>query len=232
MIVREAVILAGGFGTRLRSVVHGVPKPLAPVAGRPFLHWLLDGLVHQGIERAVLATGYLADQVQESLGCRHANIDLTYSSETSPLGTGGALWAALGKCHCERVLVLNGDTWLGLDVASMANEAPDSDIVVGVREVAERARYGGVRLEGNRLLGLDEKALAGPGLVNAGAYIVQADLPRRRAAPAKFGLEQELLARPGGLDIRVHVTTAPFLDIGTPEDFIAAQDLVPEWAKL
>lgn len=230
MMVREAVILAGGFGTRLRSVVRSVPKPLAPVAGRPFLHWLLGGLVHQGIERAVLATGYRADLVQQSLGGRHAGIDLTYSPEAVPLGTGGALWAALGHCRGERVLVLNGDTWLGLNVTAMAEEAPDADIVLAVREVADRARYGGVRTDGNRLLGLEEKLLAGPGLVNAGVYIVRADLPRRRPMPAAFGLEQEVLARPEGLDIRVHRTAVPFLDIGTPADFVAAQDLVPGWA--
>ncbi|MBR0649980.1 NTP transferase domain-containing protein [Roseomonas terrae] len=229
-MVQEAVILAGGLGTRLRPVVTEVPKPLAPVAGRPFLHWLLGGLAKQGIRRVVLATGYRADLIRQCLGDRHADIDLAYSPEATPLGTGGALWAALAQCREDRVAVLNGDTWLGLDIAALAGEAPQADIVLAIRDVADRARYGSVQADGNRLLALEEKGLLGPGLVNGGAYLVRTDLPRRRPMPSAFALEQDVLAQPKGLDIRVHRTAAPFLDIGTPEDFDLAQELIPRWA--
>ncbi|MBL6457595.1 nucleotidyltransferase family protein [Belnapia sp. T6] len=230
MIPAEAIVLAGGLGTRLRAVVRDVPKPLAPVAGRPFLAWLLDGLARQGVARTILATGYLGDLVQDALGTTHAGMALAYVREEAPLGTGGALYNALRLAEGERVFVLNGDTWLGAPLAPLAEEAPGADLVLAVRPVPDRARYGTVRVEGNRILGLEEKGPSGPGLVNAGLYLARRDLPERRPMPASFSLETEVLARPGGLDLRAHRTEAEFLDIGTPEDFARAQALIPAWA--
>ena len=227
---REAVVLAGGLGTRLRAVVSDVPKPLAPVAGRPFLYWLLDGLARQGVARVILATGHMGDVVRDALGERYAGMALVHAREETPLGTGGALFAALAHATEERAFVLNGDTWLGAPLAPLAAEAPGADLVLAVRPVPDRARYGSVVVQGNRILGLEEKGPSGPGLVNAGVYVARRDLPSRRPMPAAFGLEAELLARPAGLDLRAHRTEATFLDIGTPEDFARAQDLIPAWA--
>ena len=227
---REAIVLAGGFGTRLRAVVSDVPKPLAPVAGRPFLHWLLDGLARQGIARVILATGYMGDLMRDILGDAHAGMALVHAREETPLGTGGALFAALAHATQERVFVLNGDTWLGIPLAPLAAAAPEADLALAVRPVPDRARYGSVLVEGNRILGLEEKGPSGPGLVNAGVYVARCDLPSRRPMPAAFSLEAEVLARPGDLDLRAHRTDATFLDIGTPEDFARAQTLIPAWA--
>jgi D-glycero-alpha-D-manno-heptose 1-phosphate guanylyltransferase len=229
MTPREAVVLAGGLGTRLRAVVSDLPKPLAPVAGRPFLHWLLDGLARQGISRVVLATGYMADTMLETLGEAHAGMELVHAPEATPLGTGGALWAALGHCREERVFVLNGDTWLGAPLVALAAEAPAADLVLAVRRVPDRSRYGSIRLEGNRVLGLEAKGPSGPGLVNAGVYVARRDLPDRRPMPGAFSLEADVLQHPADLDIRAQETEAPFLDIGTPEDYRAAQELIPAW---
>lgn len=226
----EAVILAGGLGTRLRPVVADVPKPLAPVAGRPFLHWLIEGLARRGIRRAVLATGYGAEAIRAACGDSHAGVALLHAREEAPLGTGGALWAALAHIGGERAFVLNGDTWLGCDLASLAAEAPAADLVLAVRPVPDRARYGSVAVRGNAVLGLEEKGRSGPGLVNAGTYLVRRDLPVRRPVAGAFSLEAEVLARPEGLDLRAHATEAPFLDIGTPEDYARAQMLIPAWA--
>jgi len=140
----EAIILAGGLGTRLRAVVSDVPKPLAPIAGRPFLHWLLDGLAHQGIGRVVLATGYMAGTIRDVIGATHASMAIAHAEETTPLGTGGALWAALSHCHGERVFMLNGDTWLGAPLAPIATQAPTADLIMAVRPVPDRSRYGSV----------------------------------------------------------------------------------------
>ena len=227
---REAVILAGGLGTRLRPLVSDVPKPLAPVAGRPFLHWLIEGLARRGIARAVLATGYMAEAVRAACGDSHAGVALMHAPEPAPLGTGGALWAALGHVEGARCLALNGDTWLGLDLAGFAAEAPEADLVLAVRPVDDRARYGSVLVRGNIVLGLEEKGRTGPGLVNAGAYLLRRDLPARRPIAGAFSLESEVLAKPEGLDLRAHRTEAPFLDIGTPEDFLRALALIPAWA--
>lgn len=230
MIPEEAIVLAGGLGTRLRAVVSDVPKPMAPVGGRPFLHWLLDGLARQGVRRVVLATGYMGDVVQDILGEAHAGMRLVYAREESPLGTGGALWAALAHVTGERAFVLNGDTWLGAPLAPLAAEAPAADLTVAVRPLDDRARYGSVRVAGNRIEGLEEKGSSGPGLANAGVYVARRDLPAKRPMAGAFSLEKEVLAKPGDLDLRAHVTEATFLDIGTPEDFARAQNLIPAWA--
>ncbi len=229
MLPEEAVILVGGLGTRLRAVVSDVPKPMAPIAGRPFLAWLLEGLARRGVRRAVLATGHLAEVLEGRLGAEHAGVALAYSREEAPLGTGGALWRALALCGGARVLALNGDTWLGAEIAPLAAVA--ADIVVAARPVPDVARYGALRLAGDRILGMDEKGGSGPGLINAGLYLLPRDLPARRPMPPAFSFEAEVLARPGGLDLRaVPVAAADFLDIGTPEDFARAQALVPAWA--
>ena len=227
---QEAIVLAGGFGTRLRAVVSDVPKPLAPVAGRPFLLWLLDGLARQNITRVILATGYMGELIRDRLGDTHAGMSLVHVREETPLGTGGALFAALSQATSDRAYVLNGDTWLGVALAPLAEDTPAADLVLAVRPVADRARYGSVVVDGNRVLGLEEKGPSGPGLVNAGVYLVRRDLPARCPMPSAFSLEAEILSKPGNLNIRAFRTEAPFLDIGTLEDFARAQTLIPEWA--
>lgn len=228
-VPHEAVILAGGLGTRLRAVVSDVPKPMAPIAGRPFLHWLLEGLARQGIRRAVLATGYMAGVLEDRLGASHAGVELLYSREEEPLGTGGAIWRALGRCAGGRVFVLNGDTWLGAELAPLA-ALPKADGVIAARPVEDRARYGALVLEGDRLRGMEEKGRHGPGLINAGLYLLRRDLPALRPQAGAFSFEGEVLARPAGLDLRAVPVAADFLDIGTPEDFARAQELIPAWA--
>ena len=225
----EIIVLAGGLGTRLRGVVDDVPKPLAPVAGRPFLHWLLEGFARQGLARAVLATGFRAEAIRASLGESFAGLEIVHAPEQEPLGTGGAILKALSLCRGERVFAANGDSWIGVDLARLAAAAPEADLVLAVRPVADRARYGSVRVEGDSLIGMEEKGGEGPGLVNAGVYLLRRDLAARRAMPASFSFKRELLAAPGGLDVRVFATEAPFIDIGTPEDFAAAQALLPGW---
>lgn len=229
--VEEAIVLAGGLGTRLRPVVRDVPKPLAPVAGRPFLAYLLKKLRRVGLGRVILATGYGGEQIEAAFGRACEGLVLAYSREAVPLGTGGALWQALARCRGDRVFVLNGDTYFDLDLAAM-REAPACDVLVAVRPVAERARFGSVRLEGRRIAAFEEKGTAGPGLVNAGTYLVRRDLAGRLPRPAPFSFERDVLER--GLErlsIEAYPSDAPFIDIGTPEDFARAQELLPAWVE-
>jgi len=227
----EAIVLAGGFGTRLRAVVSDVPKPLAPVAGRPFLAWLLDALAQGGLRRVVLATGYLGEMVEAAIGPRHGPLQVDYVREEAPLGTGGSLWAAMAATTGERVFALNGDTWQAVDYAAMAEAAPAADLVFAVRAVENRARYGSVVLEQSRLVGLREKGEAGPGLVNSGIYLLRRDILAKRPIAGAFSFEKEVLERPEGLDIRGFTVDGRFIDIGTPEDFARAQTALPEWSR-
>jgi len=231
MMPEEAIVLAGGFGTRLRAVVRDVPKPLAPIAGRPFLAWLLDSLARQGVRRVILSTGYLGDLVRATMGDSHDGMSLDYVQEETPLGTGGALWRALPLAAAARVFALNGDTWSGAALHALAAEAPEADLTLAVRPVPDRSRFGSVLVAGNVVTGLEEKGPSGPGLVHAGLYVLRQDLPARFPFAAPFSLETEVLAHPGRFALRALRTDAPFLDIGTPEDFARAQSLIPDWSR-
>ena len=226
----SAVILAGGAGTRLRERVPGVPKPLAPVGGRPFLAYVLDRLVAAGIRRIVLAIGHQADAVLQAFGARYADAELLYSVETTPLGTGGALLQALQRFPSAAVLALNGDTLLDLDYRALLAwyaQQPE-DLALVLRAVDDTARYGRVTLRDGRAVALAEKGASGPGLINAGAYVVRAEVFDRFQLAGSFSLEHDLLARHcAELVPRAFVTEAYFVDIGTPEAYERAERELP-----
>jgi D-glycero-alpha-D-manno-heptose 1-phosphate guanylyltransferase len=229
-MIEEAVVLAGGFGTRLRAVVSDVPKCLAPIAGRPFLEYQLDVLQHAGVRHIILATGYKSEMIEAAIGAAHGELAISYSHETTPLGTGGALWQALSHCHGESVFVLNGDTYAALDFAAMA-EAPACDVLVSVVSVPDCARYGAVKLDGRQIVAFEEKGRTGPGLINSGTYLVRRDLAARLPRTGAFSLEHDILeAELHRLAIEAYVNDASLIDIGTPEDFTRAQTLLPLWA--
>lgn len=226
----EAIILAGGLGTRLRSVVPDLPKALAPVAGRPFLEVQLRLLERRGFGRAVLAVGYLGRLVRERLGDRCGGVNLEYAWEEEPLGTGGAIRQALEACRQDRVFVFNGDTYLEFDVAAAARLGTTTGrgVIVG-RQVPDASRYGGLRIENGLVTGIGEKTSGGPGIVNAGCYLLARDQFKDWAAPRSFSFEHDYLP--------VALPTAPFallptdgmfIDIGIPEDYARAQHLLAD----
>ncbi|MBX9579278.1 MAG: nucleotidyltransferase family protein [Gemmataceae bacterium] len=217
-----AAILAGGLGTRLRSVVADRPKVLAPVAGRPFLAHLLDQLSAGGVDDVVLLVGYAADQVRAAFGDHYRDVRIRYSAEPHPLGTGGAIRHALPHFDRERILLLNGDSYCDFDPATLARNVPGVGMVLA--EVDDTSRYGRVEVGPDRLVrGFAEKAAgAGPGRVNAGVYL----FPRGRLTdlPADRPLSWERDVLPGWVAAG-DVTGYPggrFIDIGTPESFAAA----------
>jgi D-glycero-alpha-D-manno-heptose 1-phosphate guanylyltransferase len=226
MRTEEAIVLAGGFGTRLRSVVSDVPKPIVPVAGRPFLAWMLDSLAAQGLRRVVLATGHMADKVQAAIGARWHGMDIAYSVERQPLGTGGALKLAASQLHGDAAHVLNGDTYLryslsGLEDAAQAGHAP---IAVALAQVPDVARYGAVAVHDGRITTFHEKGGQGPGLVNAGSYYLSAAALQTLPGQAVFSFETEVLrAQAAAGCLAAFTQTREFIDIGVPEDFVRAQ---------
>lgn len=226
--LREAVVLAGGLGTRLRGVVGDTPKPLAPVAGKPFLAWLLDALAAQGLHRVVLATGYRGDQIEKAMGVRWRKMSIAYSREPEPLGTGGAILLAMTRVVGDACFVLNGDSWLELDYARFDSVVRSGHARLGVAlaEVPDVARYGAVRVEEGRVAGFVEKGQSGRGLVNAGVYRVERSLLGGFPTGKAFSFEHEVLV-PATARERVagYVETSGFIDIGVPEDYRRAQTL-------
>jgi D-glycero-alpha-D-manno-heptose 1-phosphate guanylyltransferase len=224
----EAVVLAGGLGTRLRDLVPDVPKPMAPVAGRPFLEILLTHLARKGFNRVVLSVGYLADTILNHFGGSYAGMEIRYEIESQPLGTGGALRQALLRCERDRVFVFNGDTFLDLEVDEACRVgATERQPVIVARAVPDTSRFGVLELDGHRVAGFRERGTHHPGLINAGSYLLPRDIFDGEPLPSAFSLERDFL--PTAVERRdflVFVTRGSFIDIGVPDDYERAQTLL------
>jgi D-glycero-alpha-D-manno-heptose 1-phosphate guanylyltransferase len=222
----EAVILAGGLGTRLGSRLGDLPKSMASVRGRPFLAFLLDRLASAGCARVILSVGHLREAIIDKFQSSHQGMRLQYAIEDTPLGTGGAIRFALSQASEESVLVLNGDTYVDLDFRSITAHHDSSlrPMTMAVTRVEDTARYGGVMIENGQVAGLIEKGRVGPGWINAGVYVLNRKFPWPDNLPSRFSFETDLLG--ASLDrIRpsAFLYEGYFLDIGIPEDLDRAQ---------
>ena len=221
----EAIILAGGFGTRLREVVPDLPKPMAPIGGRPFLEILLASLARKGMQRVILSLGFLAEKISAHFGDSFAGMALDYVVEHVPLGTGGAVRLAMTHCDADHVFVFNGDTFLDLEVGAVEShwQKRRHPIIVG-REVPETARYGRLLIERGVVIGFSEKGATGLGTINAGCYVFNRDQLCDFALAKFFSLEADYLARAVTEEcFDLFPTKGHFIDIGVPEDYARAQ---------
>jgi len=222
----EAIVLAGGFGTRLAAKLNGIPKPMAPVAGRPFLEILLAQLKRNGCSRAILSVGHLYQVIQNHFGASFQGMPLDYAIESLPLGTGGAIRRSLALADTENVLVLNGDTFLHADYEAMLrfHSAQRAALTIAISHQPDIARYGGVLVEGTRIVGFEEKGRTGAGFINAGAYVIARGMQWPQALPEKFSFERDfLMPETARLAPAAYPVNGFFLDIGIPEDLDRAQ---------
>ena len=223
----EAIVLAGGFGTRLRGIVDDVPKPLAPVAGRPFLAWLLDRLAASGMRRCILATGYLSEAIERNIGTRWQGMQIAYSVEPEPLGTGGAIRLAATQVQGEGVHVLNGDTWLAYSPQALERATRELDAAIGMAlaDVEDVGRYGAVERDARGMVvGFREKGEQGRGAINAGCYFLTEAALASLPAQAAFSFERDVLQPAADVGrVAGFVDTSGFIDIGVPEDYARAQ---------
>lgn len=217
----EAVVLAGGLGTRLRAAVSDVPKPMAPVQGRPFLERLLDYWIDQGVRRAILAVGYMHDTIRRHFGDQYRGCPITYSVEEQPLGTGGALVQALPLVRDKTFLALNGDTYFAIPLASFIDFHRRHGAKASLSLFrSDNPRYTGISLAPDgRVAGF-----SGQGAANAGVFLFERSAIEQLPAGAS-SLEKDLLPRlMGGL--YGCIFDAPFVDIGLPEDWRAAANII------
>lgn len=221
----QAIVLAGGFGTRLRQVVRDVPKPMAPVAGRPFLEILLSSLADKGFEQVILSVGFMAEKISRHFGDQFKSMALDYAVEDQPLGTGGGVRLALTRVSSDHVYVFNGDTFLDLEVDQLEQEwLSNGRPLIVARAVPDTERYGRLLADKRLATGFTEKGMTGPGLINAGCYILRKGQLDCFSLGQTFSLETEFLipavAR-GEFD--VFETHGLFIDIGVPEDYARAR---------
>ncbi len=229
MFVQEAIILAGGLGTRLKNVIGDIPKPMAPVNGRPFLEYLLDYLNHYEIEHVILSVGYKHGMIMDHFGKKYKGIDIDYAIEDTPLGTGGAIKKAFGQTFSKKSFVFNGDTMLKMDLLRLMDfhSYKQSVFSVVLRQVEDVSRYGSVdRDENYRITSFNEKGLrVGPGMINGGTYLISKSFFEKTAFPEKFSIEKDCLEKMvGSYFFYGTICRQYFIDIGIPEDYQKAQD--------
>ena len=226
-MIRTAIILAGGLGTRLRSAVPDLPKCMAPVAGRPFIAWLTDYFRQGGIDRFIFALGYKSDHFDDFLRSTPPSDNYRISVEHEPLGTGGAIQLACTQTDDDTVLILNGDTFFRVHPEELAafHEAQQADCTLCLRPMHNFDRFGVVELDADRRVhSFREKQFYTEGLINGGVYALNRTHFLQEGLPKKFSFEKDYLEkfytrrRLFGL-----VQDEYFIDIGIPEDYERAQ---------
>ncbi|MDY7014253.1 MAG: sugar phosphate nucleotidyltransferase [Cyanobacteriota bacterium] len=229
-----AVVLAGGYGTRVQHLLPQLPKPMASVAGKPFLEWVVRYLGRQGIPKILLSTGYLGNVIEEhfdSLSIPGAQIRCC--RETEPLGTaGGFLNAADSEPKPSAWLVLNGDSLVFASLAALTELLVDSTVDGAILGVSTRdaSRFGTlVSDEGGNLLRFAEKR-SGAGTINAGIYLLRPALLEALPRNVPLSFEQDVFPRwlEGGKRLKIRAIAAPFLDIGTPESLPQAEAFIQQ----
>ena len=229
----DVVILAGGLGTRLRSVVSDVPKCMAPVGGHPFLEWILKWVGEFEVNRIILSLGYKGNIVTDWVESeqRFCSLPIDWVIEETPLGTGGGIRLAMSKTAAGRVVVLNGDTFFNVDLDALCafSQNTGSLLTVALKPMNGFDRYGSVILDGDgHITSFNEKRYCEKGLINGGVYCIDASGGLLADKPEKFSFEKEVLeplSRKGLLS--GFVSDGAFIDIGIPEDWELAQTFIP-----
>ena len=225
----EAVILAGGKGTRLSEVISDVPKPMAPVNDKPFLFYLFQWLKKYPVEKVILSIGYKSESIIKYFGNSFSGIPIEYVIEEKPLGTGGAVSYALQKTTGTDILILNGDTYFTIDLNKFFSFHTENGHLfsVALKHMQNFTRYGSVECNKDTILNFREKMFCSDGLINGGIYLINRKYFETKQIAGAFSLETEILEKEAGTaKIKGLVFDDSFIDIGIPEDYHLAQSLL------
>ena len=224
---REVIILAGGLGTRLRTVVSHLPKCMAPVNGKPFLFYVIDYFQNQGAEQFIFSLGYKHEIIKEYLNDQYTTLHIQYSTEEEPLGTGGAIKKACTYTTAQNVLVANGDTLFTADISKLLafHAVHDADCTLALKPMKDFSRYGAIELnEDHSIRKFSEKKHYKEGFINGGMYVLNRVKFLHELLPEKFSFETDYL-EPLYRERKMYgfVQDEYFIDIGIPEDYERAQ---------
>jgi D-glycero-alpha-D-manno-heptose 1-phosphate guanylyltransferase len=219
----EAIILAGGFGTRLKHIVSDVAKPMAPINNKPFLVFILDYLKKYNCTKVIVAVGYKSYSIKEYFGNSYNGMDIVYSDEDNPLGTGGAIKKALMNSDKDEIFILNGDTLFDCNLEEMriTHESSNCDITVAVKKMKNYSRYGSVVIEDNKIIKFVEKQKINEGIINAGIYLINKKI-FNEIQEDEFSFEEKILESLK-YSMCAYESNGYFIDIGVPEDYYKAQ---------
>ncbi|EPU1614475.1 D-glycero-D-manno-heptose 1-phosphate guanosyltransferase [Campylobacter coli] len=213
----QAIVLAGGLGTRLRSVVQDLPKPMAPINGKPFLAFVFEYLKKQGIAEIILSVSYKYEPIQEYFKDEFHGVRIRYNIEKELLGTGGAIKDTL-KFVKNEAYVLNGDTFFDIDLKKLILN--DSKICIALKQMQNSDRYGTVNVDEQGIVtSFEEKVFKKQGLINGGIYLLKKDIFDKFDLEKKFSFEEFLQENYKSLKIQTQIFNDYFIDIGIPEDY-------------
>lgn len=225
-----ALILAGGKGVRIQSVVSDRQKVMADVHGRPFITFILDRLAASGFKKVIFCTGHLGAEMEKALGCHYNGLELQFSRESKPLGTGGAVRNALPMIDTDPVLVMNGDSYHEVDLPSFIHHHQDNNsaFTMALTHVPDVSRYGQVALGGNsRLINFQEKETGeSQGWINAGIYLINPVLIETIPEGQAMSLEKDIFPNWLTQPCYGYKGSGRFLDIGTPDSYHQAESLI------
>ncbi len=223
----EAIVLAGGLGTRLRSVVSELPKPMAPIGDKPFLVYLLEYLYKHKVTRVILSVGYKWETIRDYFGSHYKTMELVYSVEEEPLGTGGAIKKAMSQVNNEKVYIVNGDTFFNVDLHSLVLDK-HSKLLLSLKYMEKFDRYGCVKSnKEHKVTAFTEKSYQDKGTINGGIYLASKAIFDTYDLPQIFSFEVFMQDHLQSLSITSKVFENYFIDIGIPEDYECVQrDLV------
>jgi D-glycero-alpha-D-manno-heptose 1-phosphate guanylyltransferase len=225
-MITEAIVLAGGLGTRLKPVVADLPKSLAPIAGKPFLSYLLDFSKQQGIEKFIFALGYKSEQIEAFVNQYLSDGSYVFSNEEEPLGTGGAIYKACDLVSSSDTIILNADTFFGISFSNLAiiHELRKAACTIALKPMKAFDRYGAVDINNQIVTGFSEKKYHEAGLINGGVYALDKDSFLQKKFPRIFSFEKDYLEMEyRSRQILGMISEAYFIDIGIPEDYLRAQ---------
>lgn len=226
-MTKKAVILAGGKGTRLASVVQDKPKPMADIAGLPFLHYMILDLKKKGVTEIVLLVGHLKEVIIDYFQSTYHGVNIHYEIEQEPRGTGGLIYELARKWN-EDILLINGDTYFDVDLQTMVSSS-HGEIVMAVRKVEKSDRYGSLTIESDRIVDFQEKSWIESGYINGGIYFLPKGSFDSFHLPYSFSLEKDFFeAKKNELILRPFYSSGYFIDIGIPEDYSLAQTAIPK----
>jgi D-glycero-alpha-D-manno-heptose 1-phosphate guanylyltransferase len=225
-MIRECIILAGGLGTRLRTTVPDLPKCMAPVAGKPFLHYVVKHFQGEGVEKFIFSLGYMHEIILDFLYKNYPSSQIDYVIEEEALGTGGAIRLACEKATGQHVLVTNGDTLFRIDAGSLAefHLQQKADCTLCLKPMKNFDRYGLVEIDNNTIVSFREKQYYDEGLINGGIYALEINHFIKKDWPLKFSFEKDYLEKfCSEGKVYGQVQDEYFIDIGIPEDYEKAQ---------
>lgn len=220
--IKEAIILAGGLGTRLRPEIGDYPKPMAPVNNKPFLHYLLHYLANQGIQRFILSVGFRWEIIYDHFGDEFEGVTIKYAVEKEPMGTGGGIKMALNHVKGEHAFILNGDTFFKISLKDLAEIHFNNlaECTVALKKMFKVDRYGSVQIEGERITAFKEKDYRDETVINGGIYCVRKNLLDGFPENNVFSFEKDYLEKNTSEKmIFGKVFEQYFMDIGIPEDY-------------